>query len=170
MIRYSFSLLLLFAGIQAKSQYLYFYLNDASMQMYAISEVRRMDFDSNSINLHLTDESVVSFELDALNNYRYTPDNITTLDQQPNHPHLSFYPNPAEDQLNLRYFLPKPSSTVQVRIHNLKGEQFLQQDMKSSAKGELALDLSKLAAGQYFCTLTSGEVVISKAFMKRWFQ
>ena len=167
MIRYSFSLLLLFAGIQAKSQYLYFYMNDASMQMYAISEVRRMDFDSSSINLHLSDESVVSFELDALNNYRYTPDNITALDQQPNHPHLSFFPNPADQQLNLRYFLPNPSSTVQVRIHNLKGEQFLQQDMKSSAKGELALDLSKLAAGQYFCTFTSGEVVISKAFMKR---
>ena len=50
---------------------------------------------------------------------------------------------------------------------NLKGEKFIQQDMKSSAQGELTVDLSKLAAGQYFCTLTSGEVVISKAFMKR---
>ena len=166
-LRSVFSLLLLFAASQAKSQYLYFYMNDASMQMYAISEVRRMDYDSSSINLHLTDESVVSFELDALNNYRYTPDNITEIDQLANHPQLSFFPNPADQQLNLRYFLPNPSSSVQVRIHNLKGEQFLQQEMKSSAKGELALDLSKLAAGQYFCTLTSGEVVISKAFMKR---
>ncbi len=167
MIRYSFSLLLLFAGIQAKSQYLYFYLNDASMQMYAISEVRRMDFDSSSINLHLTDQSVVSFELDALNHYQYTPDNVTAVNEVNQHPLLSFYPNPAEEQLNLRYFLPNPSSTIQVRIHNLKGEQFIQQDMKSSAKGELVIDLNKLAAGQYFCTLTSGEVVISKAFMKR---
>ncbi len=167
MLRYSFSLFLLFAGIQAKSQYLYFYMNDASMQMYAITEVRRMDFDSSSINLYLTDESVVSFELDALNNYRYTPDNITAIYQQPNHPHLSFFPNPAEEQLNLQYFLPSPSSSIQVRIHNIKGEQFLQQDMKSSAKGELSLDLSKLAAGQYFCTLSCGEVVISKAFMKK---
>ena len=165
--RFLFFVLLVFAVSKANSQNLYFYMNDASMQMYAISEVRRMDFDSSSINLHLTDESVVSFELDALNNYRYTPDNITALDQQPKHPHLSFYPNPAEEQLNLRYFLPKPSSTVQVRIHNLKGEKFIQQDMKSSAQGELTVDLSKLAAGQYFCTLTSGEVVISKAFMKR---
>lgn len=167
MLRYSFSLFLLFAGIQAKSQYLYFYMNDASMQMYAITEVRRMEFDSSSINLYLTEESVVSFELDALNNYRYTPDNITALDQQSNHPQLSFFPNPAEEQLNLRYVLPNPSSTVRVRIQNLKGEQFMQQDMKSSAKGELSLDLSKLSAGQYFCTLSSGDVVISKAFMKR---
>jgi hypothetical protein len=167
MIRYSFSLLLLFAGIQAKSQYLYFYLNDASMQMYAISEVRRMDFESNSINLHLTDESVVSFELDALNNYRYTPDNITAVNEVNQHPLLSFFPNPAEQQLNLRYYLPHVTTAVQVRIHNLKGDQFIQQEITSDAHGELSLDLSKLAAGQYFCTLTSGEVVISKAFMKR---
>ena len=162
-----FSLLMVMAAIQAKSQYLYFYLNDASMQMYAITEVRRMDFDSSSINLHLIDESVVSFELDALNNYRYTPDNITAIDQLANHPQLSFFPNPADQQLNLRYFLPNPSTTIQVRIHNLKGEQFLQQDMKSSAKGELNLDLSKLTVGQYFCTLSCGEVVISKTFMKK---
>jgi hypothetical protein len=166
-LRSFFSLLLVFVAIQAKSQYLYFYMNDASMQMYAITEVQRMDFDSSSINLHLIDESVVSFDLDALNNYRYTPDNITALDQQSNHPHLSFFPNPVEEQLNLRYVLPNASSTVRVRIHNLKGEQFLQQDMKSSAKGELNIDLSKLSTGQYFCTLSSGDVVISKAFMKR---
>lgn len=168
MILRSISLLfVIFSATQAKSQYLYFYMNDASMQMYSISEVRRMDFDSSSINLHLIDESVVSFDLDVLNNYRYTPGGITAIDQLANHPQLNFFPNPADQQLNLRYFLPNPSSTVQVRIHNLKGEKFIQQDMKSSNQGELTVDLSKLAAGQYFCTLTSGEVVISKAFMKR---
>jgi hypothetical protein len=168
MILRSISLLfLVFAATQAKSQYLYFNLNDESVQMYTISEVRRMDFDSSSINLHLIDESVVSFELDALNNYRYTPGGITAIDQLANHPQLNFFPNPADQQLNLRYFLPNPSSAVQVRIHNLKGEKFIHQEMKSSTQGELTVDLSKLAAGQYFCTLTSGEVVISKAFMKK---
>jgi len=157
----------MFGASMAKSQNLYFYMNDASMQMYAIAEVRRMDFDSSSINLHLIDESVVSFELDALNHYQYTPDNVTATDAQNPRPQLSFFPNPAEQQLNLRYFLPNSAATVQVRIHNLKGDKFLEQEVKASAKGELALDLSKLASGQYFCTLTSGEVVISKAFMKR---
>jgi len=160
-------LLLVFATAEAKSQYLYFYMNDASMQMYAISEVRRMDFDSSSINLHLTDESVISFELDALNNYRYTPSDISAIDPLAKHPQLSFFPNPADQQLNLWFSLPNASSTVQVRIHNLKGEQYHLEEVKSSAQGELSLDLSKLAAGQYFCTVTSGDVVISKAFIKR---
>ena len=166
-LRYAFALLLVFGASQAKSQNLYFYMNDASMQMYAISEVNYMKFDSTSINLHLTDESIVSFQLDELDNYRYTPDNVTAVDQVANHPQLSFFPNPADQQLNLRFSLPNASSDVKVRIHNLKGEKLLEQEVKSSDKGELALDLSKLAAGQYFCTLESGKVVISKAFMKR---
>ena len=162
-----FSLLLIFAATQANSQNLYFYMNDASMQMYAISEVSYMKFDSTSIKLHLTDESIVSFDLDALNNYRYTPDNVTSIEQATENPQLSFFPNPAEQQLNLRFSLPKADANTKVRIHNLKGEMLLEQGVKSSAKGELSLDLSKLAAGQYFCTLESGKVVISKAFMKR---
>jgi hypothetical protein len=98
---------------------------------------------------------------------RYTPDNVTSIEQAAENPQLSFFPNPAEQQLNLRFSLPKADANTKVRIHNLKGEMLLEQDVKSSAKGELSLDLSKLAAGQYFCTLESGKVVISKAFMKR---
>jgi hypothetical protein len=167
MFRSIISVLLVFAALLSKSQNLYFFMNDESMQMYAISEVSYMKFDATSIKLHLTDESIVSFDLDALNNYRYTPDNITAIDQHTNHPQLSFFPNPADQQLNLRFSLPKAASTIQVRIHNLKGEKLLEQEVKSSAKGELSLDLSKLSAGEYFCTLASGDVVISKAFMKR---
>ena len=166
-LRYAFALLLVFGATQAKSQNLYFYMNDASMQMYAISEVNYMKFDSTSIKLHLTDESIISFQLDELDNYRYTPDNVTAIEQAAENPQLSFFPNPADQQLNLRFSLPNASSDVKVRIHNLKGEKLLEQEVKSSAKGEIALDLSKLAAGQYFCTITSGKVVISKAFMKR---
>jgi hypothetical protein len=166
-LRYAFALLLLFSASQAKSQNLYFYMNDASIQMYAISEVSYMKFDSTSIKLHLTDESIVSFQLDELNNYRYTPDNVTAIEQASENPQLSFFPNPADQQLNLRFSLPKADANTKVRIHNLKGEMLLEQDVKSSTKGELALDLSKLAAGQYFCTLESGKVVISKAFMRR---
>ncbi len=165
--RYLFALLLVFGASQANSQNLYFYMNDASMQMYAISEVSYMKFDSTSIKLHITDESIVAFDLEALNNYRYMPDNVTAINQVAAHPQLSFFPNPADQQINLRFSLPNASSDVKVCIHNLKGEKLIEQEVKSSAKGELTLDLSKLAVGQYFCTLESGKVVISKAFMKR---
>jgi hypothetical protein len=166
-LRWIALIVLVFSSWKADSQQLYFYLNDESMQTYSISEVRRMDFDSTNIHVRLTDESVVSIELDALTKYQYYPDDITQIETIVERPTLSFFPNPAEQQLNVRFSLPKISSTIQVRIHNLKGEKLLEQEVKSTSNGELVLDLSKLAAGQYFCTLTSGDVVISKAFMKR---
>jgi hypothetical protein len=160
-------LVLVILSFKVNAQQLYFYLNDGSMQTYSISEVRRMDFDSTNINIRLTDESVVSIELDALTSYQYYPEGITQIETIVERPTLSFFPNPAEQQLNVRFSLPKISSTIQVRIHNLKGEKLLEQEVKSSSNGELVWDLTKLASGQYFCTLTSGDVVISKAFMKR---
>ncbi len=165
-IRLFVLLTLALTSFKVNAQQLYFYLNDGSMQMYAIDEVRRMDFDSTNINIRLTDESVVSIELDALLKYQYYPGNITQVEAISDRPSLNFYPNPADQQLNVRYALPNIASNVQVRIHNLKGEKLLEQTVKSSPSGELALDLTKFAAGQYFCTLTSGELVISKAFMK----
>ena len=160
-------LVLVISSFKMNAQQLYFYLNDGSMQTYSIPEVRRMDFDSTNINIRLTDESVVSIDLNALTSYQYYPEGITQIETIVERPTLSFFPNPADQQLNVRYSLPKVSPTIQVRIHNLKGEKLLEQTVKSSPSGELMLDLTKFATGQYFCTLSSGELVISKAFMKR---
>jgi hypothetical protein len=160
-------LVIVISSFKMNAQQLYFYLNDGSMQTYSIPEVRRMDFDSTNINIRLTDESVVSIELNALTSYQYYPEGITQIETIVERPNLSFFPNPAEQQLNVLFSLPKISSTIQVRIHNLKGEKIIEQEVKSTSNGELVLDLTTLASGQYFCTLTSGDVVISKAFMKR---
>ncbi len=157
---------LLHSSISASAQQLYFYMNDASVQIYTLEEVTRMDFEANQLRLHLSDQSVVNLALDDLNYYRYLPDGVTQISEA-DRPELRFYPNPADQELNLRFNLPESGQTGDVRLHNLKGEVVMVQELNSSAKGEAKLDLSKLPAGQYFCTLRSGKTVISKAFMKR---
>ena len=152
---------------QSNAQQLYFYLNNGSMQQYAIEEVRRMDFDSTNINLHLTDQSVVSFELDALDYYSYTADDVTAISGVSDRPLLSFFPNPTDNLLNVKYSFPKLVDKIQVSIHNLSGVKLLEKEMKAEKQGDVVLDVNTLSAGQYFCTFTAGEFVITKAFMKR---
>jgi len=152
---------------KANAQQLYFYLNNGSMQQYAIEEVRRMDFDSTNINLHLTDQSVVSFELDALDYYSYTADDVTAISGVSDRPLLSFFPNPTDNLLNVKYSFPKLVDKIQVSIHNLSGVKLLEKEMKAEKQGDVVLDVNTLSAGQYFCTFTAGEFVITKAFMKR---
>lgn len=157
---------MLVSVMSASAQQLYFYMNDASVQIYTLEEVTRMDFEANQLRLHLNDQSVVNLALDDLNYYRYLPDGVTQITEA-DRPELRFFPNPADQELNLRFNLPELAGSTEVRLHNLKGEVVLVQELNSTANGEAKLDLSKLPAGQYFCTLRSGKTVISKAFMKR---
>ena len=154
-------------AIKANSQQLFFYFNDASVQMYSIAEVRRMNVDSANLTLHLIDESIVTFELTTLNYYRYFAEDVTNVAELNNRPSLTFYPNPAEQELNLQYSLPYATQNLSVTIHNLKGEKVLVKQLTSSKDGKVTLALNNLATGQYFCTLSAGDMVISKAFMKR---
>lgn len=158
--------LMLFCILPGKSQQIYFYFTDASVQVYNIDEVSRMDFDANLLNLRLADESSVTFDMSTVLYYRYFAEDITAVEEL-TRPQLRFFPNPADQELNLKYALPNASSPVHIRLHNLKGEEVLNQTLEQSAKGEAKLDLSGLPAGQYFCTLSSGKLRVSKAFMKR---
>lgn len=161
-----FPVFMLFSVMSASAQQLYFYMNDASVQIYTIEEVTRMDFEANQLRLHLNDQSVVNLALEDLNYYRYLPDGVTQITEA-DRPELRFFPNPADQELNLRFSLPETGNAAEIRLHNLKGEVVMVRELSASTNGESKLDLSKLPAGQYFCTLRSGKTVISKAFVKR---
>lgn len=164
----SFLFLFLFVNVnQTKSQNLYFYMNDATVQIYPIADVQRMDFDSSAINLHLTNQSIISIQLSTLSYYRYTPDIITSNRYIDNYPQLNCFPNPAENQLNLQFVLPNTSSAMWCYIYNLKGEKLLEKEAKLGTSGELKIDISMLETGQYICSLLSDKLVISKAFIKK---
>lgn len=155
-------LVLALNSYQVNAQQLYFNLTDGSSQQYAINEIRRIDFDSKHLNLRLKDETVVSIELDALLNYKYQPEEETNLD----HPTLNFYPNPSDLKLNVQYTFPQTTLPIQIQIHNLKGEQLLEQTLKLSKTGAFELDVSRFISGQYICTISNGDIVISKSFIK----
>jgi hypothetical protein len=154
------------SSFNTHAQQLYFNLTDGSTQLYTINEVRRIDFDSTNLNLRLTDETVVSIELDALLYYRYQPGTITQVESVNDRPSLNFFPNPADLQLNVRFNFPKTTAPIQLRVHNLKGDKLIDQTLKHANNGEIALDISHFVPGQYICLLTSGDVVISKSFLK----
>src|SRR5690606_2511935 len=99
-----------------KSQQIYFYFTDASVQVYDIDEVSRMDFGANQLNLRLADESSEAFDLSTLLYYQYFTEDITAVEELAR-PQLRFFPNPAEKELNLNYALPNATSPVHILLH-----------------------------------------------------
>jgi len=159
-------LFVLFAFMKADAQQIYFYFNDASVQVYSLEELDKIDFDAENINLHLSDETVVSFDTDLLNYYRYFAEGVTSVNDLVVRPDFKVYPNPAENSLNVRFDLPKPTM-VQVSVRNLQGLEVLNKNTQAKNQDELNLDLSGLASGQYICVINTGEYLITKSFVKR---
>lgn len=150
----------------ADAQQIYFYFNDASVQVYSLEELDKIDFDAENINLHLSDETVVSFDTDLLNYYRYFAEGVTSVESQAARPDFKMFPNPAENNLNLKFDLLKPAQ-VQVSIRNLQGVEVLEKSVQAKNQDDISLDLSGFASGQYICVINTGEYLITKSFVKR---
>lgn len=162
-----FALIALFVTFNtAHSQQLYFYLNDASVQIYSIDEVRRIDFDAENIHLLLLDETTVTYEYEVLNYYRYFPEGVTSINNESARADFSLFPNPTENQLNVKFSLLN-SANLRIQLQTLQGVKVLEKEFKAEKDSELQLDVSSLSAGQYLCTIEAGGVLISKSFMKR---
>ena len=159
-------ILLAFAFGNSNAQQIFFYFNDASVQVYNLNELSKIDFDADNMNLHMTDESVVSFNTDLLNYYRYFAEDITAVKDLPSRPDFKVYPNPAENILHLKLDLLKPA-LVQVSVRNLQGVEVLNKSVLAKNQDDLNLDLSGFSSGQYICVINTGEYVITKSFIKR---
>ncbi len=162
-----FSLILLAITCQkANAQQMYFYFNDASVQVYNLDELSKIDFDADNIRLHLTDQTVVSYNTDLLNYYRYFAEGTTSLEYGANRPDFKLYPNPTENILNLELAFIK-ASRVKLSVQTMQGVQVVTKEFQVSPQGDLQIDLSTLASGQYVCTIDAEGYLISKTFLKR---
>lgn len=159
-------ILLAFICKNSTAQQIYFYFNDASVQVYNLNEVSRIDFDSDNINLHLTDESLVSFNTSVLNYYRYFAEGVTSIETNAVRPDFKVYPNPAENKLNLKLELLRTSEVI-VRVQNLQGVLMLEKTIQAKNQDDLQFDLSGFASGQYICIIDAGDFIVSKSFIKK---
>jgi len=151
---------------KADAQQMFFYFIDESVQVYNLDEVNKIDFDTESINLYLTDETTVSYNQELLDYYRYFAEDITSIESNQARPDFRIYPNPTENQLHLKLDLLKPS-TLNVRVQNLQGVQVLEKTVQAKNQDDLQLDLTGFASGQYICIIDSGEYLITKSFIKK---
>ena len=131
-----------------------------------MDEVSRIDFDAENINLHLTDQSLVSYNTDLLNYYRYFAESVTSIESSPARPDFRIFPNPIENNLHLKVDLLK-SSNLNVRVQSLQGVLMLEKTIQAKNQDDINLDLTGLAAGQYICVIDTGEYLVSKSFIKK---
>lgn len=96
--------------------------------------------------------------------YSVTPVGISKVN--PVKPHLSdVYPNPANQNINMNYYLPSHIKEARVMIYNAIGVKVKELSI-SSGSGKLNMDVFDLQSGIYTAALvTDGKLEISKRFV-----
>lgn len=150
------------SGISAQS--MYFHLNDGNIHMYPIDEINSIQFNAGNINLFMSDDAQVSYELSALSYYRYFSESVTLVPAI-EHPNLNLYPNPVESRLKLDYYFPIQGAGFKMQIMDGRGSVMLEREMDANSK-TIELDVHDLAPGNYYCTMASGGLLLSKLFIK----
>jgi hypothetical protein len=153
-----------------KAQSVYFNYTDGSNAAYNLSDVRKITFVADEMNLLLLDGSVYSWNVSSIGNYQFdeNPLGVDELLNIANIWQVAVFPNPATNLLNVKYNLPTVDNIL-ISVFDLRGKLLLEVDKGKRTKGEHEeiLDISKLPAGQYVCRINRQTNTISKNIIKQ---
>jgi hypothetical protein len=150
-----------------QSEYIKFHFTDGTQQDFPLNEVRKMDFNATQIRLHQTDETIIAWNFDVIDHYRYAEleTNIDKLSTLQNSVQFDVFPNPASGVLNVSYKLAINEST-NVSIYSLNGKRMLEQRLSNTTEGVWQYDISEFPSGSYLIVMQGAKYSISKTIIK----
>ena len=157
-------------GTISKAQSIYFNYTDGTNAAYNLADIRKITFDVDLMQLHMTDGSIYSRNVSTIGHYQYNQNsvNVENLLADLNDWNLQVFPNPTSDELNLRYSLPK-NEKITIALFDLQGKMILEQLAGEKLIGENQdkLDLRQIASGTYICRISGTKNSISKQIIKK---
>jgi hypothetical protein len=167
-----FNLLIILLSIthftNAQSEFVQFHFTDGTQQNYALNEVIKLDFTSSELRLHKADATIISWNYDLIDFYRY--DNLETAVNEiaslPAEIRMDVFPNPAKDLVNVHYRLPVQEA-IHVTLYSLNGKRIFEQRLPNKQEGIWQYDSSDLPAGSYIVVLQGNTFNISKTMIKQ---
>jgi len=163
-----FTLLTFTQLVNAQTEFIQFHFSDGTQQNFTLQEVRKIDFTATQIRLHQTDATIISWNYDLIDFYRY--DNLeTAIDENASLPveiRMDVYPNPAKGLVNVHYRLPIQEA-IYVALYSLNGKRIFEQRLPNTLEGIWQYDSSDLQAGSYIVVLQGNTFNISKTMIKQ---
>ena len=157
-------ILVCFKFLNAQQNQINFELNDGSQSVYQLSDVRKIDFNGQFQNLHLTDGSIYSWEMNSIHKFSF--DQSTGLEQlllAGNNMNIVVFPNPSNGLLNIRFQLPCDDN-IKIVLLSTEGKELAVINQNSLSKGEqnISYNASIISAGHYFVRITGSTFDIHK--------
>ena len=151
------------------SQSIYFNYSDGTSNNYNLTDVRKINFNNDVMQLHLNDGSTYNWNVSTIKYYEYSQNTgIEQILDFVNFHDVKVYPNPLNNLLNVSYTLPI-SGKVLLEIYDYTGKLLIRKDMGSLNKGNHIdqLNTTKLSSGIYVLTIKGEQSIISKKIIKK---
>jgi hypothetical protein len=152
----------------AQSGFIQLHFTDGTQQNFTLSEVQKIDFTSTEMRLHQTDATIISWNYNLIDFYRYV-DIETNVDKSANlaaEIYLDVFPNPASGILNVRYQFPIQELS-NIAIYAMNGKRMFEQRLQNTQEGIWQKDITDLPVGSYILVIQGNNFSISKTIIKQ---
>ena len=141
------------------SQNLYFNFKDGTRTQYLRSEIRNVTYVSDSMVLNLKNGNSVSWQLNFVSHFEFTPPKDASLDEQKIEKcFFRSYPNPVKNELTIQYDLDEVSDN-KIELLNLTGTliSIIYEGNSEIGSKEITCDISKYTNGLYLIKVSSNK-------------
>ncbi len=150
-------------------QFLFFRFTDGTSGIFPLQQVKKLGFEGSGLKLQLSDGTEYSWQLNAIDHYKYT-DLVTSADETgpaADPWQVQVFPNPSDGKQTLRFRLPA-SGNAEVKVVDLSGRQVFRQqyDKLSAGQQEIRLNWSAAKPGNYRLLLKSKQFSVSKPLIR----
>jgi hypothetical protein len=123
---------------------------------YTISDIRKITFQNDTINLVLTDGTIFQFRVKDISNVNFNLE--TAIINEVNQISIEVFPNPATNFLTI-----VSKEAVEVEIIDLLGRTRFKTEL---IIGKNIIDIDNLESGEYIITMSINNSKISKKIIK----
>lgn len=164
--KFLYLILLIIGSIsELKSQNIFFNYADGNTSVYAVQDVRKIDFLDEMMNLHLNDGTIYSWSISSVGYYEYTPDAPLKIKDwlgKANDRIVKVFPNPSNGEQTVAMVLPKDDEFL-LQVLDASGKLVMERKLGYLHKGEHSFSLGFTGAeGQYTLVLRNTHFSVSK--------
>jgi hypothetical protein len=161
--------LLVILSKQFWAQSIYFNFKNGTSASYNLTDVKKITFTADVMNLHLLNGSVHSWNVSTIGFYEYNPNtiNVESLNSSSSLIEVITFPNPSNNYINVKYNL-KYQDEIKIEVYDLQGKLVIQtlKDKKLPGEYNELIDFKNLTSGIYTCKVIGKNEIVSKQIIK----
>jgi hypothetical protein len=172
-MKHLFLPLLLLSTVSLWAQSFYLNFTDGTQAAYNISDVRKITFTGNLMNLNKTDGTVYSWDVNTIEDCKIDETSAITGPKGNTLTPVKIFPNPTSGAIEVTYAI-ETEAQVTLEVSDMQGRILSQKQLGNKPAGTYTAqwdvndsDCGFTAQGTYLCRIITPKLQMSRSFIIR---